>query len=825
MPGTGTTAVRLGWSLALALAAAACGGGGGGNPDVVGRDDGADLSGDTDVVAADADGDAEAGPEDGPAEADDGDGGGEDDGGAGCRSDGECDDGVGCTTDSCDLTAGRCVHLPVDPVCTDGDICNGVELCDPVVGCVPGAPVDCSDGIDCTVDSCDALTGGCRSLADSELCTAPAICDPAEGGCVEPPACAVDVDCDDGIACTRDRCLTEFGRCGYEPQDALCDDGYFCTGAEACDPASGCVPGARPGCDDGIPCTADNCDNGLDECRNVPDDARCSDGQFCNGDEVCAGALGCVPGVAPSCDDGLACSSDGCDYLAAGGRGACMVRLPDLDGDTYPAATCTGTDCNDTNAGIYPGAGENCNGLDDDCDGATDETFPCARGTTTGCRTACGSTGTQRCLDSCSWSGCTPPGETCNGVDDDCDGAADNGFECAAGALQTTSCGFCATQSRSCSGSCGWLPWGPCTGGGECSVGATESRGCACGGTESRSCGTDCLWGSWSGCPAGACTPGWSRSCTTSCDPPGAATGYELCTGSCSWSGVCIPPGESCNGRDDDCDGVCDDGWSCCAGRTLSCTTVCGTPGSGVCTSACGAPVVCCAAGETCGNLCDDNCNGLIDEGCIPRRILVLFESCSGGLDHITPALANLGLSGLATFTYSAWELSSQLMAGPWDLVVVDEYSNGLDGTTMDLLRDHVAAGRPLIFSYWDLPSYSWHELLVRAGVGYSSSYWAPIPIYRWVYAPLFTTPNAVPDFSGFIDTCNQDGHLFYTTTATAQAGYTGGESWGQAAITLSADRLVLLNGFTPQLVTQDFDWDGKPDMVELYENEIDLLF
>lgn len=45
----------------------------------------------------------------------------------------------------------------------------------------------------------------------------------------------------------------------------------------------------------------------------------------------------------------------------------------DSDGDGYNAASCGGTDCNDSNALINPGASETCgNGVDDDCDGAID---------------------------------------------------------------------------------------------------------------------------------------------------------------------------------------------------------------------------------------------------------------------------------------------------------------------------------------------------------------------------------------------------------------------------------------------------------------------
>lgn len=72
---------------------------------------------------------------------------------------------------------------------------------------------------------------------------------------------------------------------------------------------------------------------------------------------------------------------------------------------------------------------EICNALDDDCDGAADEDFLCVGGTTRACATSCGTAGTQSCETGCNFGACVAA-EQCNGIDDDCDGTVDEDGGC-----------------------------------------------------------------------------------------------------------------------------------------------------------------------------------------------------------------------------------------------------------------------------------------------------------------------------------------------------------------------------------------------------------
>ncbi|MEO5946210.1 MAG: MopE-related protein, partial [Chitinophagaceae bacterium] len=247
------------------------------------------------------------------------------------------------------------------------------------------------------------------------------------------------------------------------------------------------------------------------------------------------------------------------------------VIVADQDGDGYTVAQ---GDCNDNNAAIHPGATEVCNGVDDNCNGMIDEGLQTtyyqdmdgdgygnAAVTIQACTLPAGYVSNSTdCNDA---NAAVNPGatEVCNGVDDNCNGMIDEG-------LQTT-------YYRDVDGD------------------------------------------------------GYGNAVVTiqACTLP---AGYVSNSTDCNDANAAVNPGgtEVCNGVDDNCNGMIDEGlqttyyrdmdgdsYGNAAATTQACTVPSGYVSNNTdCNDANSA--VNPGATEVCNGV-DDNCNGMIDEGCI----------------------------------------------------------------------------------------------------------------------------------------------------------------------------------------------------------------
>ncbi|MCB9527026.1 MAG: hypothetical protein H6703_03725 [Myxococcales bacterium] len=306
-------------------------------------------------------------------------------------------------------------------------------------------PRETCDGIDDDCDGrvdegfarlgepCRAGQGACDA-AGRLVCAANGegvVCD-ARAGDPRPEVCnGVDDDCDGQV---DERVQNRCGDCGPEPAE-LCNgqdddcDGRADEGAlNAC---GGC--GAVP---------AERCDGRDDDC-----DGRADEGAL----NAC-GACGPVPAEVCNCEDddcdnridegGLGCPRCDCTPAAE----VCNGRDDDCD---YAVDEATLNAC----GRCGPAPEELCNGLDDDCDGRTDERFP-DQGAACGSDEGACAAGVSICRDGevvCQ--GETPPStEVCDTLDNDCDGAVDEGTHNACGYCGPTRVEVCDNVDDDCDG-------------------------------------------------------------------------------------------------------------------------------------------------------------------------------------------------------------------------------------------------------------------------------------------------------------------------------------------------------------------------------------
>ncbi len=483
-----------------------------------------------------------------------------------------CDTGDECITAVCNKANGKCIYSPKDQsfTCNDGNACTTGEVCVPLdadTSQCKGKAVNCDDTNPCTADSCNAQTG-----------------------CVHDAAPQNGMPCDDGNPCTlQDLCTVavDKGVCAGAAVDAAkyCDDGNACT-VDLCDPTYaagkplGCknTVNAAEGkpCDDGNVCTkVDNCSNGVcvgsqNSCKCTQDSDCKDDGNKCNGTPICdksvPGVAICVvdPSTVINCDVSVnnACQTNACDSVA----GACVLtKQPnglacDADGNV-----CTqGDQCQ--NGKCLAGAVNGC----DDKNPCTDDSCDAKNG----------------CSNLANSAGCDADGNFCT-VGDQCINKV-----CTAGKAKLCDDNEACTKDT-CDGAdpkatCIFTPLvQSCSDNNACTLGDV--------------CGSDAVTGKYT-CLAGKFSCDDGSPCTVdACDPvKGCTHTVDVTLKVPCWNGPAINENK----------GLCKDGiQQCKADGTLD---------------VCQGSVL--PAKELCDGV-DNSCDGVTDEGCKP----VTFQARLGG--------------------------------------------------------------------------------------------------------------------------------------------------------------------------------------------------
>ncbi len=281
-------------------------------------------------------------------------------------------------------------------------------------------------------------------------------------------------------------------------------------------------PACPASCDDGQACTNDGCSNG--QCTHTPNTgAVCWDGDACTAGEKCQNGA-CVGGsIVKDCNDNNPCTSDGCTAgnctHAANGNG-CDDGNPCTGSDKCQGGTCKGS------AAVNCDDGNPC--TDDGCAGGAcsyaNNAAPCDDGNAcTGgdhCQGGkCGAGGPVACndnnpctADSCSGGGCKHAQKT---------GTCDDGNACTIG--ETCSGGNCAGgAAKLCNDE------NPCTSD-SCLGGACVNAGL----TGKCDDGDDCTVDDY--CAQGLCLAGAAKNC----DDGDACTADSCDSGTCRHGGDC----------------------------------------------------------------------------------------------------------------------------------------------------------------------------------------------------------------------------------------------------------------------------------------------
>ena len=445
-------------------------------------------------------------------------------------------------------------------------------------------------------------------------------------------------------------------------------DGYgvASTTLQACSAPSGYAsPDAAQDCDDTVsavhPGAVERCDGVDDDCDGEIDEEP-GEGPLWYLDADADGhgdpAQSVVACSAPS---GYEAIGDDCDDSdIASWHGPAWYADADSDGYGDPATSSFGCsapegyvasadDCDDTQRGINPGAAERCNGLDDDCDGSSDEAatdaltfyvdgdgdgYGHSGSPQVGCEAAAGQVADASDCDDGDAE--THPGadEHCDGHDDDCDGVVDESDAVDAPPwhrdADADGWGSPSLSTAACSAPDGYVALSQASDcdDGDDAVHPGADEACNgldddCDGAVDEDDARDAIAWYLDSDGDGYGNPSAEQ---LSCD---SVSGYVDNDGDCNDADPAVRPGvdELCNGADDDCDGTRDedaldmvdwyqdedgDGWGLLGLVSVACDAPEGHSGSaGDCDDL--DAMVSPDADELCNDV-DDDCDGVTDE-------------------------------------------------------------------------------------------------------------------------------------------------------------------------------------------------------------------
>jgi hypothetical protein len=517
--------------------------------------------------------------------------------GCSCADNGACDSGVCLDTHEGKKCAEKCTDS-----CSAGYACKDIGEGNPLFYCVStqvSLCAPCKFDSECKVNGIDSL---CINYGtEGQFCGSP---------------CAADADCPTGYACdgSKDVGGSAVKQCkrkavGAAAATCECSDWAKAKGLET----ECAVSNDFGSCKANRKCSA----TGLSECT-----AKTPASEVCNQlDDDCDGAtdnlaatLGCTVKAFEDAGSKIDCKSDG-DCKTAGeacepATGKCKVLIGACPGK--PVCNATGKlECTEAST---PSA-EVCNGEDDDCDGTKDEGFEFeAAGGKISVGEACGAGacagGTVVCTDKAT-SACSTGDkggtETCDGVDNDCNGLTDDGSCDDKDACTTDACNG-ATKK------CTNTPGADCDDKDDCTVDSCDTSSGTCKNIPSSgSCddGDQCTVGDICTTEANkaVCTPGKDQ---MDCDDKNPCT-----DDTCSKKDGCAHTANSgeveCyNGAKNTAGvGICKKGKQFCKnGKMLA---------------ACEGEVMP-AKTEACDSV-DDDCDGKTDEGCKPTDVAVTFAA------------------------------------------------------------------------------------------------------------------------------------------------------------------------------------------------------